>query len=192
MTLEMPDPLGPRAGSGSGRRSPADPHAAGQGEPAIRDLPARATVVVRTVEPMATVDVGALVDRALPAAGARITAAGLTVDGPPIVRYLEWGGATADLEIGFPVAGPAAAIEGLPAAVPGAGPGRSALPGGRCVVAEHVGPYQDLPATWGRLMAWVWDRGLEPAGPVWESYTDNPDLTEPALLRTEVIRPIRS
>ena len=184
MTLEMPEPLEPlRATAGDGARRP---------EPVIRELPEWPTVVMRVREPMATVDVGALVDRALPAVGARIEAAGLAIDGPPIVRYLDWGGDTADLEVGFPVAGSPAVIASLSEAAAGAGPGRSRLPGGPCVVLVHVGTYQDLPSAWGRLMTWIWDRDLEPSGPMWESYTDNPDLTEPAALRTEVIRPIRT
>jgi effector-binding domain-containing protein len=186
MTLEIPDPLPPSRESPAG--DPAVP------EPSVRELAAQETVALRIIEPMATVDVMALVARALPVVGARIAAAGLAVDGPPYVRYHDWGGETADLEIGFPVAGDATATgaTALAAAAPGGEPGRSSLPGGRCVVAVHVGPYHDLPATWGRLMTWIWDRDLEPAGPTWESYIDNPDLVNPAALRTEVIRPIRT
>jgi hypothetical protein len=180
MTLQMPDPLV----SSPSRSDAVRP------EPEVRELAGQATVAMRIVGPMATVDVGALVDQALPAIVARIDAAGLAVDGPPFVRYLDWGGDTADLEIGFPVAGDAAVFETLPEVRPAAGPGRSALPGGPCAVIEHVGPYADLPASWGRLMTWIWDRGLEPAGPTWESYVDNPDHVDRALLRTRVVRPL--
>lgn len=181
MTLGMPDPLGPPAAAAGASRP----------EPELRELAEQATVAMRFRRPMATVDVGALVDLALPAVGARIEADGLAIDGPPFVRYLDWGGETADLEIGFPVAGVAAVAPALPDALPGAGPGRSMLPGGPAAVIEHVGPYPDLPATWGRLMTWIWDRDLEPAGPTWESYVDSPILVDVAILRTEVVRPLR-
>ena len=182
MTLEIPEPLGPATSA------PAD---AARPEPEIHDLAERVTVPMRIVEPMATVDVGALVDRALPAVGAQIEAAGLAIDGPPYVRYHDWGDKTADLEIGFPVAGDPEALAALGVAMPRGAPGRSLLPGGPCAVAVHVGPYPDLPATWGRLMTWTWDRDLVTAGPTWESYVDNPDLVDAAVLRTEVFRPIR-
>ena len=129
------------------------------------------------------------------AVGEAAGAAGLEIDGPPYVRYHDWGDATADLEIGFPVRGEPAAMARhatMGEAVPGGGPGRSALPGGPCAALVHVGPYPDLPATWGRLMNWIWEQGLDPAGPPWESYPDNPDLVAPADLRTEVVRPLRA
>ncbi|HYO44553.1 MAG TPA: GyrI-like domain-containing protein [Candidatus Limnocylindrales bacterium] len=181
MTLQMPESLGPVS----------SPTAAGRPEPGVRVLPGQATIAMRIREPMATVDVEALVGRALPAVAARIEASGLVVDGPPYVRYHDWGDETADLEIGFPVGGSAAVISVLPEASAGGSPGRSLLPGGPCAVLVHVGPYQDLPASWGRLMTWMWDRDLPPSGPMWESYVDNPDLVDPAALRTEVLRPIR-
>lgn len=181
MTLEMPDPLGPPPAAAGASRP----------EPELRELAEQATVAMRFRESMATVDVRALVDMALPAVGARIEAAVLAIDGPPFVRYRDWGGETADLEIGFPVAGDAAVIAAIPDVLPGGVPGRSMLPGGPCAVIEHVGPYPDLPATWGRLMTWIWDRNLGPAGPTWESYIDNPVLVDAAVLRTEVVRPLR-
>jgi effector-binding domain-containing protein len=55
-----------------------------------------------------------------------------------------------------------------------------------------VGPYDTLPATWGRLLAWAGDRALEPGGPPWESYLDDPDLVDAALLRSELVQPVRS
>jgi hypothetical protein len=183
MTLEIPEPLGP---------APSAPADAARPGPEIRDLAERVTIAMRIVEPMATVDVGALVDRALPVVRARIEAAGLAIDGPPYVRYHDWGNETATLEIGFPVAGDPGALAALGVAIPRGAPGRSSLPGGPCAVAVHVGPHQELPATWGRLMTWTWDRDLVTSGPTWESYVDNPDLVDSAGLRTEVFRPIRA
>ena len=187
MTLEIPEPLGPATSA------PAD---AARPEPEIHDLAERVTVAMRIVEPMATVDVGAEVDRTLPAVRARIGAAGLAIGGPPYVRYHDWGNETADLEIGFPVAAPGATalatLAALPVAAAGGAPGRSSLPGGPSAVALHIGPRPDLPVTWGRLMTWTWDRDLASAGPTWESYVDDTDLVDAPVLRTEVFRPIRA
>jgi effector-binding domain-containing protein len=159
-------------------------------EPEVRDLAPQPAVAVRVRQPMAVVDVGALVDRHLPGLAARMPALGLAVEGPPYVRYRDWGDETADLELGFPVDAEAASLPLLDACRDGE-PGRSSLPGGPCAVIVHVGPYRELPASWGRLEAWIWDQGLAPAGPPWESYLDNPGLVAPGAVRTEVIRPLR-
>src|SRR6185436_19756119 len=62
------------------------------------------TAAVRFREPMATVDVGALMDRAMGALGARLGEAAISPAGPPYARYHDWGGEWADVEIGFPLA----------------------------------------------------------------------------------------
>jgi effector-binding domain-containing protein len=177
LAIDMPADLGVAAG-------------AGMPGPELRELAPRPTVAVRVRQPMAVVDVGALVDRHLPALAARLASLGLAIDGPPYVRYHDWGGESADLELGFPVEAEAATLAPLDTCADGEA-GRSSLPGGPCAVIVHVGPYPELPASWGRLQAWARDRGLEPEGPPWESYLDDPGLVAPAGLRTEVLRPVR-
>lgn len=177
MTLEITGPAVPR-------ETDASP------TPEVLDLAPRVTVAVRVRQPMAQVDVGALVGRHLPRLASRLPSFGLAIDGPPYVRYCEWGAGTADLELGFPVSGDPAALAPLDACTEG-DPGSSTLPGGPCAVVLHQGSYAGLPITWGRLQTWIWDQGLEPAGPPWESYLDSPDLVVPGVLRTEVIRPVR-
>jgi effector-binding domain-containing protein len=159
-------------------------------EPELRDLDATHAVTVRVVVPMADADIGGLVGRHLPAmARGTIPSLGLGIAGPPFVRYHAWGGDTADIELGFPVDGKPGGHGaggddrlGEPAAV--------VLPGGPALVLVHVGPYPDLPTTWGRMDDALAERGLVAAGAPWESYVDNPDLVDPARLRTEVIQPV--
>lgn len=169
---------------------PAPARPGGPPEPGLRELAAQPTVAVRVRRPMATVDVGALVDHHLPGIAALTPALGVGLAGPPYVRYHDWGDEVADLELGFPVDREADGLPPLEACADGE-PGRASLPGGTCAVIVHVGPYPELPVSWGRLQAWVWDQGLEPAGPPWESYLDNADLVDPGAVRTEVIRPLR-
>lgn len=83
-----------------------------------------------------------------------------------------------ELEVGFVVDGP---IQADGDVVP------SSLPGGRAARLTHVGPYDDLSGSWGRLMAWVGEQGLAPGGPMWEVYVTEPTPeTDPATLRTDL------
>lgn len=89
---------------------------------------------------------------------------------PPVDRF--------ELEVGFVVDGP---IEADGDVQP------SALPGGRTARLTHLGSYDGLGESWGRLMAWVDEQGLTPAGPMWEVYvTDPTPEMDPATLRTDL------
>ena len=46
------------------------------------------------------------------------------------------------------------------------------LPGGPAASAVHVGPVDTICLSWWPLLAWVHERGLEPAGPLREHYLD--------------------
>jgi hypothetical protein len=196
----------PGAGPADHPSRPEEPHVPAAASPApeptttpaavdvaLADLDAAAVFAVRVVQPMRDTDVGRLVDRWYPELGARIAAAGLEVAGPPYIRYRDFGGETADVELGFPVAG-GAAERRLPREVelvPGE-PGLTTLAGGRAAVGIHVGAYAGLHGTWREVEAWIAAHGLAVAGAPWESYVDNPDLVPPELLRTQVVMPVRA
>ena len=127
-----------------------DPSAEAQ----IVDVEPQRTVAVRFQRPMASVDVGELMDAAMGSLGARLSGAGVTPAGPPYARYHAWGGEVADVEIGFPVAGAIAGLPGLAESREG-DVGASELPGGRVAVVVHRGPYTELGDAYGSLHDWI-------------------------------------
>jgi AraC family transcriptional regulator len=139
---------------------------------------------------MAGIDIGVLVGQHLGALFGQLAPRGAVLAGAPYVRYLEWGGERAVIEIGFPVAD--ASSLGLPPLSDAADgePGASSLPGGRALVTIHRGPYSTLMTSWTATSAWIEGRGVRTGGAPWESYVDNPDEVPPADLRTEIVWPI--
>jgi len=61
------------------------------------------------------------------------------------------------------------------------------LPAGRVARLVHVGGYDGLGESWGRLGAWIAEQNLAPGTVIWEVYVTepNPDM-DPADLRTEL------
>lgn len=110
-----------------------------------------------------------------------LAVSGAALSGPPFAIYRGDPMAVFDMEIGFPVAIP------LEAAVPGAvtvEPG--VLPSGPALTLTHLGPYDTLGESWGRLAAEAAARGFVPAL-FFELYISDPTPeTDPATLRTDL------
>ncbi len=122
-------------------------------EPGIQTRGEQPCVAVRIVRPMAGIDIGALAGEHVGALFARVSALGVEMAGAPFVRYQDWGGETAVVELGFPVSGEGAGRLPRLQDVGDGTPGLTTLPGGRVLVAEHRGPYAGLPAAWARAGA---------------------------------------
>lgn len=156
----------------------------------ILDVEAQPTAAVRFRRPMASVDVGALMDAAMGGLGARLGGAGVAPAGPPYARYHAWGGDLADVEIGFPVAQDIAVLPDLSEVEEG-DVGGSELPGGRVAVVVHRGPYTALGDAYGRLHDWIHAQGEDDGPGPWETYIDNPEEVDAVSeLRTEVRWPV--
>lgn len=102
--------------------------------------------------------------------------------GPPFVRYLEWGPERVVVDIGFPVVRPSPTIGDVRPAT---------LPGGTVASIVHVGPYEGIAATYGRLRDWLVATGHGELGPMWEVYwTDPASEPDPSTWRTEIVVPL--
>jgi effector-binding domain-containing protein len=146
----------------------------------IRELAAQPTAVFHAVTP--TADLGSVIDRTFPALFGGLAEIGVAPCGPPFVRYLRTG-AQLEVELGVPVRGEVAELDGAQL---------SSLPAGRVAVWRHVGPYSGLRQACERLGTSVKELGEEAAGPFWESYVTNPVEEPDAYKRvTEIYLPLR-
>jgi AraC family transcriptional regulator len=65
------------------------------------------------------------------------------------------------------------------------------LPAATCASIVHVGPYEQLPAVWAQLGQWMGTSGRRPAEmPSWEIYLNDPRVTPPSDLRTQLCVPL--
>ncbi|MCS6711498.1 GyrI-like domain-containing protein [Brachybacterium sp. EF45031] len=150
----------------------------------IREVPEVPTVAV-CVRDWRTADMGHLMDTVFSQLPQALAHHGLEPAGPAYALYHRMPVATADIEVGFPVAAPAQVrleLDDDMVATP------SRLPGGRVAVISHVGPYQGLAEAWGAFIAAVGERGERGALPFWEFYVTEPtpDL-DPAEVRTDLV-----
>lgn len=141
--------------------------------------PAHAAVVRETVPMSALTD---YFSRAFHATMAAAQAQGVPITGPPFGLYFGMPSETVDVAAGFPTAFPVSPTDdGVTAAN---------LPGGRAAQVLHVGTYDSLEQTYGRLMAWLGEKGLRPAEVMWESYLNEPDPAHPETAETLVTWPL--
>lgn len=138
------------------------------------------SAVVRVEVPMA--DLPRTIGESLGLAGNAIEGCGATYAGPPFARYLAFDPARIVADIGFPIAGLFVATDRVV---------EQELPGGRVARVMHIGPYETLAETYGRLETWLGEHGLTAGAPMWESYLSDPDIErDPTTWRTEIVQPL--
>ncbi|HEY3272261.1 MAG TPA: GyrI-like domain-containing protein [Methanocella sp.] len=101
----------------------------------------------------------------------------------PYVGYYNMDMNNLDVEIGFPVA----------KALPGNGEIRaSQLPGGKMGTCLYTGPYTEMPVAYEALTKLLGEKGLEPAGIVYEVYYNSPAEVRPEELQTLILFPLKA
>lgn len=102
--------------------------------------------------------------------------------GAPYVAYYNMDMADLDIEIGFPVG----------KKLPGNGEiTASKLPGGKMGTCFYTGPYPEMRVAYEALAKLLEEKGLEPAGVVYEVYYNSPTDTEPSKLQTLILFPLK-
>jgi effector-binding domain-containing protein len=144
----------------------------------IRDVPRQDTAVVHVSTEIA--NIGSSMGEAFHKAMAAVGKAGVAPAGPPMCKYLAYSGDRVEYEAGVPVAAPFAGDDDVRAGEVG---------GCQAAVAMHVGPYDKLGETYGKLQAWIESQGKKPSAVMWESYLSDPQTTDPSEIRTEIFWP---
>ena len=145
-------------------------------EPTIVELPARHVAVIRIEGPVG--DLPRMMGDAFDVTMRAVTSAGATFAGHPFARYLGFGERIV-AEVGFPFSG---------TVTPTAPVYLSELPGGRTVMATHVGPYDAIGEAWEAIGTWMREHGLQSIAPPWEAYATGPEDPGPPV--TEICFPV--
>jgi effector-binding domain-containing protein len=132
-------------------------------EPEIITLPATTVAVVHDVVPMS--EISDFFGRAFQTVSDTLDKQGIAITGPPIGVYFGMPADTVEVAAGFPTAQAVTAEDEVVA---------ETLPGGQVAQVMHVGSYDSLQQSYGRLMAWLESQNLRGGTVMWESY-----LTEP-------------
>ena len=146
----------------------------------IVELDPQAAVAVRG--DVTIPELPAFFEHAFTTAASAVETAGVEIVGPPFGFYPEMPTETVVVEAGFPVSG---VIETIGEAH------HLELPGGRAVVALHIGPFETMGKTYSDLEAWMAEHDLDPATGMWECYLSDP-VTEPdpSTWQTRIVWPV--
>lgn len=101
--------------------------------------------------------------------------------GPAFVAYYNLDLHDSAIEIGFPVSHPVAGRGEIQART---------IPGGPAGVCLFTGSYQELATAYQQLNAYIESQGREPSGVSYEFYLNNPAVTPPDELETQIIFPL--
>lgn len=120
----------------------------------------------------------------LPAAYGLAMEKGLTMTGPPFVRYVSESAAFVEIEAGVPLTAAAGEIEAPELFA-------SFLPDGKKATAIHEGSYDTLGETHAAVDRWINEHGHVASGGPWEVYlTDPGEFPNAEDWRTQIVWPI--
>jgi effector-binding domain-containing protein len=102
--------------------------------------------------------------------------------GPPFAYYHAWSEQEIDMECGFPALGAVKDDGGFKAFI---------LPSVRADVAMHTGPYSDIVKTYTEVQKWMKENAHQPADQMWEIYLNDPAITPPDKLMTQIVWPLK-
>lgn len=83
-----------------------------------------------------------------------------------------------DVEIGFPVAKSITEKGNIK---------NSSIPSGKILTFTHVGPYSELEGAYNEAFVWIKENKVETSGIVCEFYPNDPAVTPPGELITEIV-----
>lgn len=145
--------------------------------PRIDILPAWISAGERQVVAMASL--GEVFPATFGKVAQEVAAAGGQILGPAYARYFGMPTDTVDVEIGFAI-DQTLELPGLDV---------TENPETRAVVGTHVGPYDTLDQSYGEIMGWIADQGVDLTESMFEFY-DSPPEVDPAETITRIVFPL--
>ena len=97
--------------------------------------------------------------------------------GAPFAIYYNMDINDMDVELGFPVAKNIIEKNEIK---------NSQIPAGKVLLFTHIGPYNELEKTYGNAMNWIKENNITATGTVCEFYLNDPAVTPPSDLETEI------
>jgi effector-binding domain-containing protein len=101
---------------------------------------------------------------------------------PAYAAYYNMDMQNLDVEIGFPVS---KKLPGRNDVKP------SKIPAGKYASCVFTGPYSDIEPAYNALTKWIKENGYEVTGIAYELYLNDPDVTPPNELKTEILFPLK-
>ncbi len=101
--------------------------------------------------------------------------------GPAFVAYYNLDLHDSTVEIGFPVSKTLPGDDEVQCRI---------IPGGTAGMCLYIGPYQELAVAYQQLNAYIEAQGRGPTGVSYEFYLNNPAVTPPDELETQIIFPL--
>ncbi|MEM5776634.1 MAG: GyrI-like domain-containing protein, partial [Anaerolineaceae bacterium] len=145
----------------------------------IKDQPAMSVLAVRTRCAVAELP------RVLGETYAKIEAYLVEVGGQPVyapfVVYYTMDMDALDIDAGIPVAGGVSGTGEIQA---------HEWPGGRVLSSVYTGAYEGMPEAYAQIDAWADAHGVRRQGIVYEFYHNDPAITPPGQLVTEIVFPL--
>lgn len=103
---------------------------------------------------------------------------GVDITGPAFVIYYNMDMNNLDIEIGFVTLEPVKGNEDIR---------NSKIPAGKYVIAEHIGPYTEMPPLYDAMSAFMIEKEVYPTGIAYEFYYNSPMEVPESQLKTKVM-----
>lgn len=141
----------------------------------LRELAPATALTIRAHTTMH--DIAALFDAGYREILSLLEQEGLRPEGPPFARYYNMDMNALDVEFGFPVPEHTEARGRVL---------KSRTPSGKAASSLYIGPYNEIEPVYDALIKWTVDNGLTISGESYEIYLNDPAVTPPDQLRTQV------
>jgi len=145
----------------------------------IKEQPAMPVLSVRTR--CAVAELPQVLGQTYAKIGAYLAQRGAQPAYAPFVVYYNMDMDALDIDAGFPVAAGLSGQDDIQA---------NELPAGKVLTSVYTGPYDGMPEAYAAIDAFAHEHGVKRKGMVYEFYHNDPSVTPPGQLITEIVFPL--